>query len=118
MVSESQLDQLADAIAERVLARLGPVAGSATIQSGHHSEPWRDQLRPADLGYVDIHGLAKAASISPSTIYRAINAGRLTANRFGTALRFHLQTALAQISAAGELLTTHVDNGPSDPPGA
>lgn len=85
MVDEAQLEQLADAIAKLVFVKL------EQMQS-------RDRI-------VDIKELSVVSKLSIPTIYRAIKAGRLTGEKLGGALRFNLQIALAQISAAGELLT-------------
>lgn len=75
-VSDDELEKLADLITERIVARLNQADRMVTIDE-----------------------LARAASLSQSTLFRLMKREKLTSVKVGGALRFNLQRALAELAA-------------------
>lgn len=72
---EDELERLADLITERILARMNQAERMVTIDE-----------------------LARASSLSQSTLFRLVKAKKLTSVKVGGALRFNLQGALRELA--------------------
>lgn len=77
-MAEEELERLADLITDRILARLNQADRMVTIDD-----------------------LAKASSLSQSTLFRLMKSKKLTSVKVGGALRFNLQSALRELSQVG-----------------
>ena len=78
-VSDDELEKLADLITERILARMNQAERMVTIDE-----------------------LARASSLSQSTLFRLMKREKLTAVKVGGALRFNLQRALAELAVVSK----------------